>query len=169
MNGNGHGRAIDLLTRRDVEGMSNAEEQWLEMHLQECEECAAFDRALNGTAHAVRAVTVVASASLVNATQRRVRARAAELQDQQNRLYLIGISFVLGLLWSAGSLFLGWKLSGWLAERLHAEAWVIAAGMVVFWLLPAIAMAMVLVFHQRPSVGAASALWLGVDSEGDGQ
>jgi hypothetical protein len=169
MNGKEHGRAIDLITRRDVEGISDPDARWLEMHLQECEECAAFDRAMSGAAHAVRAVTVVASASLLNTTQRRLRARAAELQDQQNRLYLIGISFVLGLLWSAGSLFLGWKLSGWLAERLHAEAWAIATGMVLFWLLPAMAMALVLVFHLRPTVGADSALWLGVHSEGDGQ
>ena len=35
MNGNEHDRAIDLLMRRDVEGIADADERWLEMHLEE--------------------------------------------------------------------------------------------------------------------------------------
>jgi hypothetical protein len=81
----------------------------------------------------------------------------------------MGISFCLGLLWSAGSMFVGWRFSGWLADRLHVETWMVAGGLVVFWLLPAIAIAVVLVGHQRPSLGAESVLWRGLGSEGDWQ
>ena len=162
-----HERARELVLMQGVEDVSAGEGVWLESHLAACAECADFKEALELTSQAMRATPVLASSSLVSTTQARVRARAAELQDQQTRLYLIGISFCFGLLWSAGSMFLGWKLSGWLGERLHLEAWVIAAGLIVFWLLPAIAMAGVLLFHRRTSLGPESALWVGLRHEGD--
>jgi hypothetical protein len=164
-----HERARDLILRQDVEEVGTVESIWLEAHLAECRECADFAETLQLTTQAMRNAPVLASSSLVNATKARVRTRAAELQDQQNRYLLIGISFCLGLLWSAGSTFLGWKLSGWMAERFHVTAWVIGAGFVLFWLLPAIAMAVVLVLHHRPTLGPESALWRGVRTEGDWQ
>jgi hypothetical protein len=167
VNRSDHERARDLILMQGVEKLSTTETAWLEGHLAECGECSDFAQALELTAQAMRRAPVLASSSLVSATQSRVRARAAELQDRRNRFFLIGISFSLGLLWSAGSMFLGWKLSGWLAERFHLAAWIIGAGIVLFWLLPAMAMAVVLLFHQQPALGTESALWLGVRSEED--
>ena len=100
MNGNEHDRAVDLLMRRDVEGMADADARWLEIHLQECEECAGFDRALSAAAHAVGAVTVMASAALVESTRARVQVRAQQLREQQARTMLIAVSFCLGVVTS---------------------------------------------------------------------
>lgn len=169
MNAFNHERARDLILMQGVEEMAGGDAAWLDAHLAECAECADFAETLQFASRAMRSTPVLAGSPLVSATQALVRARATELQDQQNRLYLIAISFALGLLWSAGTMFLGWRLSGWLAERFQVAAWTVGAAIVLFWLLPAAIMAVVLLFHHRPMLGPESALWMGVRREGDWQ
>lgn len=138
MNANEHGRAIDLITQRDVEGISDGDACWLEMHLQECEECASFDRAVSGAAQAVRSVTVMASASLVASTKARLQVRAAQLQEREARRFLIAISFAMGVVFSTASAWAWWEVGGWMVERFGLPSAVVAPGLVLFWLLPAI-------------------------------
>lgn len=145
MNGNEHERAIDLLTRRDVEGIGDADAPWLEMHLQECEACASFDRALSGAEHALRSYTVMASASLVESTRNRVHARAQQLREHQSRMALIGISFCLGVVTSTLTAWVWWKFGGWVAERFGLPSSIVEPGVLLFWLLPAIVIAVVMV------------------------
>jgi hypothetical protein len=145
MNGKEHDRAIDLLMRRDVEGMADADAQWLEMHLQECEECASFDRAMSGAAHAVRSVTVMASGSLVESTRARVHARAQQLREQQARTMLIAISFCLGVVTSTLTAWIWWKVGGWVAQALGLPSGIVEPGVLLFWLLPAVVIAILMV------------------------
>jgi hypothetical protein len=145
MNGNGHEHAIELLTRRDVEGIADADSMWLEMHLQECEDCASFDRALSGTEHALRSVSVMASSSLVAATRTRVHARAQQLREQQSRMVLIGVSFCLGVLTSTLTAWVWWKCGAWVAQTLGLPSGIVEPGVLLFWLLPAIATAVLMV------------------------
>ena len=154
-----HERARELVLLRDVEGVSTSDAGWLDSHLAECAECAGFAEELQLATDALRSVPVTASSSLVSATQARVRQHAAELRDREARLFLIGISFCLGLLWSAGSMFIGWRFSTWLAERIHIAPWAIAAGLVIFWLAPAIAVALAFMAHYRPSWPYVKAEW----------
>jgi hypothetical protein len=145
MNGHEHERAIDLLTRRDVEGIADDESRWLEMHLRECEQCASFDRALSGTEHALRSFSVMASASLVESTQARVHARARQLREQQSRMTLIAISFCLGVVTSTLTAWIWWKFGYWAAERLGLPSSIVEPGVLLFWLLPAIVIAILMV------------------------
>src|SRR6516162_11747483 len=145
MNGNEHGRAIELVTRRDVEGIADADAQWLEMHFQECEECAGFDRALSGAAQAVRSVTVLASAGLVESTRARVHLRAEQLREQRSRMALIAVSFCLGVLTSTLTAWLWWKSGAWIAQKLGLPSGIVEPGVLLFWLLPAVAIALVMV------------------------
>jgi hypothetical protein len=123
-------------------------------HLTGCPECSAFAEQVEITARALRSIPVTAPISLVSDTQARVRRRAAELRDQQARNFLIGVSFCLGVLWSAGSAVIGLRLSGWLADKIHVAPWIIATGCIVFWLAPAIAIALGLLAHPRLSDSA---------------
>jgi hypothetical protein len=147
MNGNEHGRAIDLLTRRDIEGVADADAQWLEMHLQECEECAGFDRALSGASHAVRSVTVMASTSLVESTRARVHMRAEQLREQQARTMLIAVSFCLGVVTSTLTAWVWWKCGAWVADKLGLPSGIVEPGVLLFWLLPAIVIAVLMVTY----------------------
>src|SRR5215469_12481955 len=147
MNGHEHGRAIELVTRRDVEGIADADAQWLEMHFQECEECAGFDRALSGAAQAVRSVTVMASAGLVESTRARVHVRAEQLREQQARTMLIAISFCLGVVTSTLTAWIWWEVGGWVAQALGLPSGIVEPGVLFFWLLPAIVIAVLMVTY----------------------
>ena len=145
MNSNEHGRAIDLITQRDVEGIAESDAHWLEAHLGECSECAGFADALSGAAQAVRSVTVLASAELVESTKARVQVRAAQLREHQARMVLIGVSFCLGVLSSTLTAWVWWKCGAWVAERLGLPAGIVEPGVLLFWLLPAVAIALLMV------------------------
>ena len=145
MNGNKHDRAVDLLMLRDLEGMADADARWLEIHLQECEECAGFDRALSGAAHAGCAVSVMASAALVDSTRARVRVRAQQLREQQARTMLIAVSFCLGVVTSTLTAWVWWECGGWVADRLGLPSGIVGPGVLLFWLLPAIVIAVLMV------------------------
>ena len=147
MNGNGHGRAIDLLMRRDVEGIADVDAQWLEMHLQECEECAGFDRALSGAENGLRSFTVMASASLLESTRARVHNRAQQLGEQQARTMLIAVSFCLGVVTSTLTAWVWWKIGGWVAQSLGLPPGIVEPGVLLFWLLPAIVIAVLMVTY----------------------
>jgi len=159
MNGSDHERARELVLLREVEGIGDSDATWLASHLEGCAECSGLAEELELAERTLRGLPVTASVSLVTATQARVRQRAAELRDQQARNLLIGISFCLGLVWSAGSALAGLRLSGWLADKFHVAPWIIATGLVTFWLAPAVAIAIGLLAHH-PLPDAARADWL---------
>jgi len=138
MNGNEHERAMDLLTQRDIEGIAENDARWLASHLAECPECASFELALSGAEQTLRSVTVMASASLVESTRARVHARAEQLRERQSRLFLIAISFAMGVVFSTMSAWVWWKVGGWVVERFGLPSAIVAPGLVLFWLLPAI-------------------------------
>ncbi len=142
---NGHERAMELITRRDVEGISDGDARWLESHLDACAECASFELAMGGAAQAVRSVTVMASAALVDATKARLRARAEQLQERAARRYLIAISFAMGVVISTLSAYAWWKVGGWIVERFSLPSAIVGPGLVLFWLLPAIVLGTFLV------------------------
>ena len=145
MNGNEHDRAVDLVMLRDLEGMADADARWLEIHLQECEECAGFDRAMSDAAHAVRSVTVLASVALVESTRARVHVRAQQLREQQARTMLIAVSFCLGVVTSTLTAWVWWEFGGWVADRLGLPSGIVEPGVLLFWLLPAIVIAVLMV------------------------
>lgn len=144
MNGYEHERAIELISRREVEGIAEAEAHWLETHLAACEDCAQYEFALSGAEQAMRSFTVMASASLIASTQARVHARAEQLRERESRLFLIGISFCLGTALSALTAWVWWKVGGWVVERLSLPASIVGPGIVFFWLLPALCLGVVL-------------------------
>jgi len=132
---------------RDIEGIADADAQWLEMHLQECAECASFDSAVSSAAHAVRSVAVMASASLVESTRARVQVRAQQLREQQARTMLIAVSFCLGVLTSTLTAWVWWEVGGWVADKLGLPSGIVEPGVLLFWLLPAIVIAVLMVTY----------------------
>jgi hypothetical protein len=145
MNGHEHERAVDLITRREVEGVSESDARWLASHLAACEECASYELALSGAERAMRSFTVMASASLVESTRARVHARAAQLRERESRRFLIAISFAMGVVFSTMSAWAWWKAGGWLVERFSLPSVIVQPGLVVFWLLPAVFLGILLV------------------------
>jgi len=136
---------MDLLTRRGVEGIAEADSRWLESHLAACEGCASFGLALSNAERALRSFTVMASASLIESTRSGVHIRAQQLAEQQARTVLIGVSFCLGVLTSTMTAWVWWKSGAWVAQWLGLPSGIVEPGVLLFWLLPAIVIAVLLV------------------------
>jgi len=145
MNGHEHERPMDLIFRRDVEGITQDEGQWLESHLAACQACAGFALAMGDTAQALRSFPVMASSSLVEATKARVHARAEQLRERDARRFLIAISFAMGMVVSAISAWAWWKVGGWMVEQFSVPSTIVGPGLVLFWLLPSIFLGVMLV------------------------
>ena len=145
MNGHEHERAIELISGREVEGIGQADAGWLELHLAECEACAGYELAMTHAEQAMRSVTVMASASLVESTRARVHARAQQLREQQARMVLIAVSFCLGVMTSTLTAWVWWKFGGWVALRLGLPSGIVEPGVLLFWLLPAVVIALLMV------------------------
>lgn len=152
MNGNEHERATDLLIRRDGDEIPETDGRWLESHLAACQDCAAFELAMSGAEQAIRSVTVMASASLVHSTQVRVHARAQQLREQESRMVLMGVSFCLGVLVSTLTAWVWWKCGAWVAQALGLPSGIVEPGVLLFWLLPAIAIAVLMVAFPRAAM-----------------
>jgi hypothetical protein len=167
MTNHDHARAIDLITLRGVEGIGDSEISWLEAHLAECSQCSSYARSLLSASQVLRSMPVMATPSLVSATQARLRARALEMRERESRVFLIGLSFCLGMLSSTASAWLWWKFGNWAVDLLGLPQSIVAPGVVLFWLLPSIMIAMLMTFLPRTVFNHPLTLSLVREREGD--
>jgi len=140
-----HDRAADLIARRGLEDLAAADAAWLELHLSECPECADYAAAFEQTGQLLRSYTITASSALVTRTQSLVRVRAEQLREQQTRMVLVAVSFCIGVLFSTASAWLWWKAGDSVVRWLGLPESIVAPGVLLFWLLPAIAVAVLMV------------------------
>jgi hypothetical protein len=145
MNGHECEHALDLLLRCEVEGIAAADVGPLESHLETCEACRNFQEQIRGAAGALRSLSVVASPVLIDCTRMRVRARAQQLRERHTRMVLMAVSFCLGVLSSTLTAWLWWKSGAWVAQRLGLPSGIVEPGVLLFWLLPAVVIALVMV------------------------
>lgn len=162
-----HERAIDIITQRGEDIISTRDEAWLESHLALCSECAEYAGLLASTGQLLRSVAVTASPALVATTQARVRARAEQLREHQARIVLIAISFCIGVLASTASAWLWWKVGGWVVERLGLPEAIVVPGVLLFWLLPAVAVAILMLVVPQPLFEKSLMLSLAREHEGE--
>ena len=120
------------------EGLSDAQQLWLRVHLDECEACRQYAEAANGVVRTLRSLPLAADSRLVRATQMRVRLRALELQRQQERLWVICVCCVAVTLGTAFTTAVLWRGLAWMGQqaRLPGPVWQI--GLVALGLMPAI-------------------------------
>jgi hypothetical protein len=162
-----HERAIDLVTRRGVEDVASPDLAWLESHLAVCSECAEYADLVESTGQLLRSVAITASPALVAVTQSRVHEREAQLREHQARVVLIAVSFCIGVLSSAASAWLWWRFGGWAAERLSLPNSIVAPGILVAWLLPAVVIALAMLASSRPVLDRSVTLAMLGKQEGD--
>jgi predicted anti-sigma-YlaC factor YlaD len=162
-----HERAVDVITRRGVEDISAADAGWLETHLSQCAECAEYAALVANTGRLLHSVAVTASPVLVATTQARVRARAEHLREQQARMVLIAVSFCIGVLSSTLSAWLWWKFGSWVAEHIGLPTSYVAPGVLLFWLLPAIVIAVLMLAFPHPVVEKSAMLWTAEERGGE--
>jgi len=162
-----HERAVDLITLGGVEDIPSPDSAWLESHLALCSECAEYAKAFEQTGQLLRSVAVTASPALVMTTQARVRTRATYLQEQRFRMVLIAISFCIGAMSSAVSVWLWWRFGGWVAQHVGLSSAIVEPGILLFLLLPAIVIAGLMLAFPHPIFEGSLMLALAREHEGD--
>jgi hypothetical protein len=148
-----HTKARALLHESLVEGISGADQRWLQQHFSECLDCAKQADAMREMLGALRAVPVETPRDLATRTQLRVRLRAQEAPVTGVGVWLwvvTAASWALGVL----SAPLVWRLFSWAGERFGAPKLAVEVGFGLWWLLPAV-VALAAVLHHKTVAPAA--------------
>jgi len=141
---NDHVRARQMLSLADAEQLPAADRAWLESHLEACDSCRAFAQDAGDLVRALRSIPVAADRTLVAATQMRVRLRARELRQRDERLWLVGVSCVVVTLTAALTNLACWRGFTWLVERTHVSAATWPVAFVALFIVPALAASVLL-------------------------
>jgi predicted anti-sigma-YlaC factor YlaD len=133
-----HERARELIASAGAEELSHEQQTWLRTHLQECGACREYEEAAGRVVRALRSQPLAADSALVRATQMRVRSRALELRQQQERMWLVGLACVFVGLSAAVTTPLFWRAFEWMGERAGVSSPVWQASFAFFWMVPAL-------------------------------
>jgi len=149
-----HARAETLIAKDRVEGISAAEHEWLSQHLRECTQCADSANAMQQALRSLRTLSVSVPRELAARTQFRVRLRAHELQAREPRWRLIWA--MCGASWVAGAATAPYVWHGleWIGHRTGMPDLLWKMGFGVWWALPAIVAAAILLMEggeRRPA------------------
>ena len=136
MNENIHTRAMQLIAKERVEGISAEEQTSLAAHLAECESCSAVQTQTTQALASFRSINVELPKNLAARAQMRVRLRADELPAHNpGRLLLwaiAGVSWLLGL----ASAPLVWRGFEWAGTELGLPKLVWQLAVALWWLVP---------------------------------
>jgi anti-sigma factor RsiW len=148
MKGEHHEQAKQLLDASAVEGISGADQTWLDAHLESCPGCAAYGESVRRALSALRSLSVALDPAVVEATRLRVRQRAHELREHQSRMRALWMA--CGLSWAMGVVsapLLWWGLE-WVGERI-AVSWPVWFTVFAFsWIVPAVVVAAALAWRR---------------------
>jgi hypothetical protein len=133
-----HERARLLIALSGSDEVSIVEQSWLAAHLESCVPCREFAENSRETVRSLRAIPITAGASLMSATQMRMRQRAQELQRQQERLWVIWVCCAAVTLCTAFTTVVIWRGFEWIGQQARLSAPVWEACFVAFCLMPAI-------------------------------
>ena len=152
IHGNVHERAQQLLSQERVEGISASENTWLAAHLQGCENCAHFARKTSAALRSLQTIPIALPAGLAERTQFRVGLRAQQLRHREPRRRALWIA--AGFSWATGvaSAPYVWRLFAWLGEHAGVPKLVWEMGFGLWWAVPALIAAVVLLAeHEKQS------------------
>lgn len=142
-----HARAESLIAKEHVEGISAPDQEWLRAHLHECAPCSEISSATQHALRSLQTLSVPLPRELAARTQFRVRLRAQELQVREPRWRLIWA--MCGASWIGGAATAPyvWRGLEWIGHRAGLPDLVWKMGFGVWWALPAIVAAAILLME----------------------
>jgi hypothetical protein len=147
MSGSNHAHAQELIALSSGQDLSEAEQEWLRAHLQECAACNEYAEAVGRTVSVLRSRPLAADFSMVEATRWRVRARAEQLRQQRERAWLVCLSCLFVGFSAIITTPLFWRACAWAGERAGISDWIWQAGFAFFWAAPALVVSALLLAH----------------------
>jgi hypothetical protein len=153
MNENIHERAQQLIAQERVESISTSDSGWLAAHLQECAGCATVAQNTAAALRALRTTPIALPSGLAERTQFRVSLRVQQLRHAEPRRRALCIAAVVS--WAAGvaSAPYVWRLFAWLGEHAGVPKVVWEAGFALWWAVPALVAAIVLLVEHEKQTG----------------
>ena len=143
-----HQRAERLIVANQVEGLSASDQEWLNRHLERCARCASRADSTEQALRSLRSVSVHVGPGLIRGTRLRVYARALELRERRTQMTMLWVSCALSWVLGAISAPFVWRAFAWLGERFRMPAIAWQLGFTLWWALPAVAVAVVLVMRR---------------------
>lgn len=139
-----HQRARHLTAAARVEGISAADQAWLEEHLETCAACAQDAAETRRALEALRWMAVNADPGMVRATRLQMRMRARELDEARSRSLLLWASGVFTTAFGMVTLPLLWRGFAWAGQQLHLPDAIWQLVFMAAWFLPAVVVALML-------------------------
>jgi hypothetical protein len=137
MNLENHERARKLMATRRIEGVSSAEETWLDDHLAQCDECSKEAHALALAINSLRTFSVTARPDAVRRASAAVRARAEQIRQQRERAVPIWIAAAMSSAVAILTTPYTWAVFAWLGRLLQVSDITWQVGFLMWWFLPA--------------------------------
>ena len=147
-----HTRAEQLIAQARVEGISAGEQEWLRGHLAQCAACAASAGLTEEAIRGLRGLSVPLPRTLASRTQMRVRLRAQQLESYEPRWRMVWAACLVSWAFGAASAPYVWHGLEWLGHRMNLPNLVWQIGFGLWWALPAVVTAVILLLTQSGPV-----------------
>ncbi|HKV61201.1 MAG TPA: hypothetical protein VJO16_04760 [Candidatus Acidoferrum sp.] len=143
-----HDRALKLIAQTRVEGIPDADSNWLRAHLEECESCTEHARQTDHALRVMRAVAVPLPAGLASRTQFRVRLRAQELREREPKRRAMWLACAVSWAFGIASAPYVWRLFQWFGERTGVPKLIWELGFGLWWTIPALFFVVVVLMEK---------------------
>jgi anti-sigma factor RsiW len=143
-----HERALQLIDKMAVEGLTAEERDDLHAHLENCAACQQRARDTERALNALRSAIPRFDVTLVQATQMRTRIRARELMENRARMRALWISCALSWVLGVVSAPLLWRACEWIGYRWAISRAVWVTGFALSWVAPAVVAGGIIAWRQ---------------------
>ena len=147
MSGSPHERALLLVAKGRVEGLTQSESDWLTAHLEDCESCMEHARQTDRALGALGTAPVSLPADLASRTQFRVRLRAMELREREPQRRMLWLACAASWVFGIASAPFVWRVFEWLGQLTGAPKLVLEIGFGLWWTIPALFAVIVLLLE----------------------
>jgi hypothetical protein len=148
MNENLHARAEKLIAQERIEGVSQAERDWLAAHLRECQACAQVAQETNDAVRILRAVHVSLPRGLAERTRFRLQLRAQEMREREPKRRLLWIMCAMSWALGISTAPYVWRAFEWVGDRMGLPRLLWEMGFGLWWTIPALVAAAVVLMEN---------------------
>jgi hypothetical protein len=159
MSENTHDRALKLIAQARVEGIPETDSAWLRTHLEQCDFCAEHERQTDHALRSLRTAVIPLPEGLASRTQFRVRLRAQELREREPKRRALWLACTVSWAFGIASAPYVWSLFQWFGQRTGVPKLVWELGFGLWWTIPALFAAAVLLMEN--SRKSEQADWIG--------
>ena len=153
MSGNLHERAFELVAKARVEGLADAERDWLSTHCEDCAFCSEHARQMDRALRSLRAAAIPLPADLASRTQFRERLRAMELREREPKRRMLWLACSASWVFGIASAPFVWRVFEWFGKLTGAPKLVLEIGFGLWWTIPALFAVMVLLLEAARHPG----------------